>query len=134
MQIQKLINSLFRQNFKDRSVLGRALFGLSMFLLGWAHLLDISSFASAAPSYIPLANIAVIIVGIVLVVAGFLMAANLYVTKAAHLLGALFTLFILIVYLPQGRFLEILAPLAYLGAAMYIAVTNTPSTEGNTAN
>jgi len=130
MTIQSIINSIFRQDFKNTLVLGRVLFGIAMLFLGLLNLFNISSFAGYAPDYLPVPTLLVTGVGVILTLLGFAIFANLHTEKAAKGLGLLFLAFILIVNLPQGNMLELSQNVAFFGAALLIATITKEGKNG----
>ena len=120
MKISELINNIFRQDFKNHLVLGRSIFGVSIFIMGAYGLLDASNYASYAPSYIPFSEALAILTGLVLVLSGILILANSYIKRATSALIILFLLFILLIHLPTGDVFFLVQNLSVIGAALII--------------
>jgi uncharacterized membrane protein len=120
MKIQKIINGIFRQDFTDSLVLGRTLFALSILYLGFDNAIRPTVYASVAPSYVPFAELAAFFIGLTLVLSGFLILANFYLKKATNILVAIFSLFVFIVYLPEGNVLAISQAVGIIGGAILV--------------
>ena len=121
MTIQKIINSIFRQDFRDHKVLGRVLFGVAMLFIGLMNLFQISRYAGYAPDYLPVPQLLVIGVGSILTLAGFMIFANLHTQRSAQAIVLLFISFVLIVNLPQSNMLDLAQNFAFIGGALLVA-------------
>ena len=121
MKIQHIVNSIFRQEFRNPKVLGRVLYGGSMIFLGMFSFFHLSSVVNYAPTYLPFRGLLALGVGAILVIAGFGVFANFYLKKATLALIILFASFILIVNLPTGNTFELAQNLAFLSAALLIS-------------
>ena len=123
MQISKIINDIFRQDFSNKAVLGRTFFGLGIMLLGLLNLLQIESYASYAPGFLPFAGFFVVLVGAIYFICGLLVIGNMHMKHVTLVLSVMFALFIVVVYLPQQWWSDLLVMLSMLGATvmMYAA-------------
>jgi uncharacterized membrane protein len=120
MTIQSIINRIFRQDFSDKVVLGRTLFGMSMLFLGLLNLFNVSSYASYAPDYLPVPHVLVVLVGLALVVLGFMIFANCRTERASLGIIILFGAFILIMNLPTGNMFDLAQNITFISAALLI--------------
>ena len=120
MEIQKLINGIFRQDFKNRLVLGRALFGAAILVVGFDNIINVKSQASYLPDYIPFAGFFAILAGIIFIITGFFILAGRHLKKATNVLVVLYILFALAVSLPRGDIYSLVQNIAFIGAALLV--------------
>jgi hypothetical protein len=93
---------------------------MSMLFLGFLNLFNISDFASFAPDYLPAPHVLVVIVGIALVGLGFMIFGNCRTERASLGIIILFSAFILILNLPQGKMFELAQNVTFIAAALLI--------------
>lgn len=120
MKIQTIINSIFRQDFTNPFVLARTLFGLSMAIIGLLNVFRPKSYAAYAPDYLPMPEVLSVGIGVILLLTGFAVFANLYLKRAAQVLVLLFASFIVIVDLPTGNILWLAQDVAFISTALLI--------------
>jgi len=83
--MKKIIHEAMQQDFSSQLVLGRMLYGISFVVLGAYSVLKVQTLAGYAPSFLPdiLAPVAVLLVGIIFAVGGFLVATGRAVARGA---------------------------------------------------
>lgn len=128
MKIQEVINNIFRQNYKDQLVLGRSLFGLAIFVMGFDSVFNAESYASYA-EYLPFGGFLAIVAGILFILTGFFILAGLHLRKATTVLIGLLSLFIILVYLPVGDIFSFIQSLALIGASLVIKTLTSDANE-----
>lgn len=123
MSIQRVINNIFRQNFRDPAILGRTLFSVGLLIIGLEEVLHTSSYAADLPDYLPMASLLTLLIGIIFAGTGFMMLANIAVKKAVRILTGLFIFLIVLAYLPVGDVSAIVEALVFIGGALLVSVT-----------
>lgn len=115
---------------KFLALISKIIFAVPFLCFGIFHLMKAKGMAGMVPDFLPFHLFWVIITGLCLIAAAFSLIINKYVKLAMFLLAVFLLVMILFMHLPainnpQYEPMGLLKDLALLGAALYIAATNT---------
>ena len=108
---------------KSLGFVGKLAFALLLVLFGVNHFLDVSSYVTMVPNFLPIPILFVYLSGLALIASGVALIMNKKAQLAMLLLGVMLILFAVLVWLPKGDsgMPTFLRDLALASAAWFIS-------------
>lgn len=118
--MRRVLHKAIKPDLRSKALFGRVVFGGASVALGAYVLMGSDTLQYAAPSFLVVPELWIIIAGVILVLTGLMIITDTGVRKSAKTIALILAFIALFVYLPQGAYSKFLLCLGFIGGALLL--------------